>query len=116
MSEAVVAKRYADALFQLALEQNKTEQLVSQLSVVKDVFQKDDKIAQFLNHQRIELNKKMQIIEEAFKSNDKDVVNTLKILVQRHRISSVIAIVDHFVHLYNEQNGIAVATVQSVRE
>src|SRR5699024_8599346 len=116
MSEAVVAKRYADALFQLALEQNKTDQLVSQLSVVKEVFQSDDKIIQFLNHPRIELKKKIQIIEDSFKDSDKDLVNTLKILVERHRISNVVAIIDHFIHLYNEKNGIAVATVQSVRE
>src|SRR5699024_5866634 len=116
MSEAVVAKRYADALFQLALEQDKADKLVEQLNVVKDVFQADAKIGQFLNHPRIELNKKMQIIDEAFKASDKDLVNTLKILVERHRISSVVQIVDHFIHLYNEKNGIALAVVQSVRE
>lgn len=115
MSEAVVAKRYADALFQLANEKNNVDKLISELEMVKTVFRNDKKIIDFLNHPRINTDEKMKMINEAFGQLDKDVVNTLKILVQRHRINIVTLVVDHFVHLYNEANGIAAATVYSVR-
>jgi F-type H+-transporting ATPase subunit delta len=38
MSKGIVAKRYAVALFQLAKEQNKIDQIENELLVVKQVF------------------------------------------------------------------------------
>jgi|SRR5690625_4807646 len=115
MSEAVVAKRYADALFQLANEKNNVEKLINELKVVKEVFQNDKQLIDFLNHPRIKNDDKMKLIDEAFGKFEKDVTNTLKLLVERHRINNVSAIIDDFVDFYNEANGIAAATVYSVR-
>ncbi len=115
MSEAVVAKRYADALFQLANEKNSVDKLISELPVVKEVFRSDKKIGDFLNHPRVSNDQKMKLIDEAFKQCDKDVKNMLKILIERHRINAVSEIVDAFVEQYNEANGVANATVYSVR-
>lgn len=115
MSETVVAKRYADALFQLATEKNKAENLVGELQLVNEVFKSDKKILDFLNHPRVSVQDKTKLIDEAFKGNDKDVVNTLKILIERHRIHQISLIIDEFVSLYNEANGVAAATVYSVR-
>src|SRR5690625_639349 len=116
MSEAVVAKRYADALFQLASEKNNEEELVAELQVIQTVFQNNQKLVDLLHHPRISGAEKMDLINEAFGQFHKDVLNTLKILVQRNRIRLVPSIIDHFVYLYNEAKGIAVATVYSVSE
>lgn len=115
MSEAIVAKRYGEALFQLATEKGIEEKLISELRTVKEVFQKDEQVNDFLNHPRITNTDKLQLIDTSFASFDKNVVNTLKLLVQRHRIDNVAAIVDEFIHLQNEANGVAVATVYSTR-
>lgn len=115
MSEAVVAKRYADALFQIATEKKNVETLISELEVVKNVFQKDAQLVDLLNHPRVNEAEKMQLIDNAFGKCEKDIVHTLKILVQRHRVDIVPAVADHFSHLYNETNGIAAATVYSTR-
>ena len=115
MSEAVVAKRYADALFQLASENNKEDKLFSELQLVKSVFKDDKKIINFLNHPRVKNEDKMKVIDKAFKQNDQDVINTLKILIERHRIDTITSVVDAFVEQYNEANGIAAANVYSVR-
>lgn len=111
----VVAKRYAEALFQLATEKNIADELISELGTVKEVFEKDQKLVDFLSHPRINLQDKKQLIDEAFKSSNQVLLNTLKLLVERHRLSEVVAIINHYKHLYNEANGIATATVYSVR-
>jgi len=116
MSEAVVAKRYADALFQLASEKNSVDQLISELQIVKEVFQNNNEISDFLNHPRVNNDEKMKLIDEAFEKCDEDVIHTIKILVERHRIDIMTLIVDAFIEQYNETNGIAAATVYSVRE
>lgn len=115
MSEAVVAKRYADALFQLATEKGLGEELISDLQTLKQVFQNDDKINDFVTHPRVTNEQKVQLIDASFGKLNKFVVNTLKLLVERHRTESVPAIVDEYIDLYNEANGIAEATVYSTR-
>lgn len=116
MSEAVVAKRYAEALFQHAQEQSKAEQLISELNIVKEVFSKDEQVLKFLNHPRVAFAEKVALIDKAFESCDQTILNTLKLLVERHRINQVEAIIDQYIQFYNEANGIAQATVYSVRE
>lgn len=116
MSEAVVAKRYADALFQLANEKNHSETLMNELQIVKDLFKENEKLIEILNHPQISANDKQKIIDETFGSFDKDVVHTLKLLVTRHRIGNIVEIIDQVADVYNEASGIAVATVYSARE
>lgn len=116
MSEAVVAKRYADALFQLGNEQGKIEQLVEEFHVLKEVFETNSKLLTFLTHPRVNNAEKKQFIDEVFHDFSSDVVHTLKILAERHRIEIVPDIIDHFIHSVNDAKGIAEATVYSVRE
>lgn len=112
----VVAKRYADALFQLANEKNIIDKLILQLQEVKKVFQDGDKIYEFFYHPRIDKADKVKLIDESFKDFDENIINLLKLLVERHRIEHVTAIVDYFIELYEEANEMATATVYSVRE
>ena len=116
MSEAVVAKRYADALFQLGHEKDLLDKLVKELRVVKDVFEDNDELYTFLKHPRVDHGKKKQLLEEAFKGLQDVVVNTLKILVDRHRVDITPSIIDLFIEKVNDAKGIAEASVYSVRE
>lgn len=111
----VVAKRYADALFQLAEEKNNSEKIQNELHTVQQVFQHNKKLIMILNHPRVNKDEKMNIIDDAFKGLNKEIVNVIKLLVERHRINSIVSVIKHYNHLYNEANGIALATVYSVR-
>ncbi|MGM8364785.1 F0F1 ATP synthase subunit delta [Virgibacillus sp. W0181] len=116
MSDAVVAKRYADALFQIGDEKATLDQLIEELGVVKEVFEVNDSLFIFLKHPRINNEKKKQFLEEVFQGIQTDVLNTLKILVERQRVGIIPSMVDDFIQLYNDAKGIAEATVYSVRE
>lgn len=116
MSEVVVAKRYADALFQLGLEKNTLEQLVKEFRVVQEVFNQNEQLHTFLMHPKIDNEKKKQLITEVFQGLQADVVNTIKLLVERGRITALVAIIESFIQLVNDAKGIADATVYSVRE
>jgi len=111
----VVAKRYADALFQLANEKDNSENIQKELHTVQEVFQENKKLATILNHPRVNKDEKMKVIDDAFNSLNKEVVNIIKLLVERHRINSIVSVIEHYNYLYNEANGIASATVYSVR-
>ncbi|GAA0605273.1 F0F1 ATP synthase subunit delta [Virgibacillus siamensis] len=116
MSEAVVANRYADALFQIANEQGKTEQLMEEFDVLGEIFRTNHELNAFLEHPRVSNSRKKQFIGDVFNDFSVNVKNTLKILVERHRTEVIPSIIDHYIKLMNDAKGIAEATVYSVRE
>ncbi|NBJ68753.1 MULTISPECIES: F0F1 ATP synthase subunit delta [Clostridia] len=115
MSHETVAKRYADALFQLGQENGTLDVLAQEMKVVKKVFQDNKNLYTFLVHPRVSNAKKQQFLQDVFQQAQKEVMNTLQLLAQRHRIELLPAIVDHFIQLVNDAKGIAAATVYSVR-
>ncbi|MFC0525241.1 F0F1 ATP synthase subunit delta [Pontibacillus salicampi] len=115
MSNEVVGKRYATALFQLGQEHNKLEPFEGELRAIREVFRSNKQLMDFLKHPRIELSKKKQLLQEAFKGFSTEVTHTLNLLMDRHRESVIPTMVDEFIKLNNEARGIAEAEVYSVR-
>ena len=111
----VVAKRYADALFQLANEQKQAETIQKELKTVHEVFASHPKWATMLNHPGVSKDEKVNMIDKVLQKTNQHVVNLIKLLVERNRIDSIQDTIDHYHYLYNEANGIAHATVYSVR-
>src|SRR5699024_91570 len=114
MSGQIVARRYADALFQLGDEKGSLDQLVDEFRLIKDVFQENE-LQAFLAHPRVALDKKYAFLDRVFAGFSRECVNTIKLLVKRLRIHIVTSVVDHFIQLVNDAQGIAEATVYSVR-
>lgn len=115
MSKAVIAKRYAEALFQLAEQSENVDSIESQLLIVKEVFQQNQDFNGFLEHPGFDALKKKEIIDLAFDDFAKEVRNILKLLIDRHNADAVPEIVDQFIAFANESKGVAVATVYTVR-
>ncbi|WP_085994046.1 F0F1 ATP synthase subunit delta [Oceanobacillus senegalensis] len=116
MSEAVVAKRYAEALFELGQEKLTLDKFVEEFNVVQHIFQTNEPLIKFLTHPAINNAKKKELIDKAFKGFQKDVVNTVKLLVERHHTVNIPSIIDQLNQLVHDAKGIAEATVYSVRE
>ncbi|TGB01624.1 F0F1 ATP synthase subunit delta [Halobacillus salinus] len=116
MSVTIVAKRYADALFQLAKEHNKLEQVESELRTLRDVYVSNPKLVHFLQHPRVTMDQKKQLVTESFQSFSKEVLHTLQLLVDRHREEIIVDVVSEFITLMNDAKGVADAEVYSVRE
>ncbi len=116
MSENVIAKRYADALFQLGLEKSTLEQYVEDLTVIREVFSDNKELNTFLLHPKVNGEQKEQFIAKCLSGLHTDVVNTVKLLVERHRTTLIPSVVDAFIKYVNDAKGIEVATVYAVRE
>ncbi|QGQ48335.1 F0F1 ATP synthase subunit delta [Metabacillus sediminilitoris] len=115
MSNGIVAKRYAVALFQLAKEQNTIAQFEKELNIVKEVFTTNKELIDVLKHPKVTNEAKKTIIKESFASLSPQVLNTLLLLVERHRVDIVTEVVNHFIQSANEASGIEDAVVYSVR-
>ncbi len=115
MSELIVAKRYAEALFQLGEQKNLTEQYIEEFRVIRTVFLENEQLYTFLKHPKVSNEEKKQFITTIFNGVHQDVLHTLKLLIDKKRITIAPSMVDHFIAMVNDAKGIAEATVHSVR-
>ncbi|WP_040207008.1 F0F1 ATP synthase subunit delta [Neobacillus jeddahensis] len=115
MSNSMVAKRYASALFQIATEQQNLSQVEEDLRVVKEVLQYNADLKAVLSSSKLTIDKRKEIVTNAFASISVHVLNTLLILIDRHRENEIIEVVNQFIELANEASGVAEAQVYSVR-
>ncbi|KMY42961.1 ATP synthase F0F1 subunit delta [Bacillus sp. FJAT-27916] len=115
MSQTLAAKRYANALFQIAKEENQIDRLETEIRTVKDVFETNGRFIEFLEHPKVSMENKKQAIAEAFATASPSIQNLLMLLVERHRETIVPDLADEFILLVNEHTGIVDAKVYSVK-
>ena len=116
MSNSMVAKRYALALFQIAKETQALGVIEEELRVVKEVVQYNPDLKAILNSSKLSIVEKKEIIKTAFTTVNVNVVNTLLILIDRHREDEIVNVANEFLELANDEMGIAEAQVYSTRE
>ncbi|OLS41202.1 F0F1 ATP synthase subunit delta [Bacillus sp. MRMR6] len=116
MSNSMVAKRYALALFRIAKEQNLLGVVEEELRVVREVVHYNKDLNAVLKSSKLSLEKKKEVIRASFGTVSAYVLNTLLILIDRHREDEIVEVANQFFELANEEMGIAEAKVYSIRE
>ncbi|SFC21823.1 ATP synthase F1 subcomplex delta subunit [Bacillus sp. OV322] len=115
MSDISVAKPYAAALFQIAAEQNLLEKIEEDVRAVKDVFSNEGELLEFLEHPKVTKEAKRDLITASFAGLNTQVLNTLFIMIDRHRADSIAVMAEEFISRANEERSIADAEVYTVR-
>lgn len=115
MSNSTAAKRYALALFQIASEKQVLPQVEEELRTVKEVVVNNTDLTAFLKSPKLTNEKKKEVLKQAFTSASTYVLNTLMILVDRHREDQIVEVADQFIALANDAKGVAEALVYSVQ-
>ncbi|PKR77751.1 F0F1 ATP synthase subunit delta [Halalkalibacillus sediminis] len=116
MSQSIVAKRYAVALFDLGTEKSALAEIDAELRVIQEVFQENKEVNEFFNNPRISIDQKKQFIRDTFSEVSAETRNLLLLLADKRRINDFTDIVEEFTAMKNEARGIAEADVYSVRE
>jgi len=115
MSERTVAKRYAEAMFQLGKEHHALDAFKENFTVVQEVLQQDRKLIVFLENPRITLQKKAEVVDKAFAQIHSDILHLLQLLIQRHRIRIFSFIAEIFSELVRQAQGAATLNIYSVQ-
>lgn len=110
-----LARKYARAIFELAVEDKKLVEYGEELaSINKDLFSNSQAVAFFSNPQ-IEPQAKKDLLTKCFKGEvSETIMNFLLLLVDKRRIGVFSAIESEFRALSNEERGILIADVTSV--
>lgn len=103
----LVSKRYALALFEAGCELDKIDAFKDELTLLKDVFKREDRLMDILGHPRIDKSEKKDLIDKLFKDKISDqMLNFLYILVDKRRESHLLDIEESYEGLYNEHKNI----------
>lgn len=113
----LVSKTYGDALFELALEEDKLDILFEESKIIREVFLNNIELTKLLNHPKIDKDDKIKVMENIFTERaSKDFVGFLTIIIKKERQKHIIEILDHFIAAVKEYKKIGVAYVTTAIE
>ena len=115
MSRSQVAKRYAEALFQLAQEKKALAEVSSDLKELVKVIKANPELLSLLSNPKFSIERKKQIVSEIFSNANKIVVNTLELLIDKKRVNELTNLAEEFSVLAAAAEGAADAKVFSTR-
>ena len=109
------ARRYARAVFDLALADGHLEEWRGRLSLLRDVLS-DETVAAVLTNPTIPLSTRMELISAPSTALGKESINLAKLLIESNRVREISAIVDEYEALADAAAGRVRATVTTAIE
>lgn len=110
-----VAKRYAEALFQLAQSQNALAEVSADLKELTKAFEASPELVALLQAPKISSDNKKAMVSNILSGAHQAVVNTLHLLIDKKRMNEVSLVAEEFQALAAAAQGAAEATVFSTR-
>ncbi len=104
MPKSTSAKRYAQAIFDLAVDRDRVDEWAGDLAVISEAV-KDNELRDFLQHAKVPLANKLQVISEAFSSADPIVQNLVSLLISRGLTDQVGQVEEWYLRLLNQRRG-----------
>ncbi|HID06780.1 MAG TPA: ATP synthase F1 subunit delta [Armatimonadetes bacterium] len=112
-----VAKRYSNALFQLALQHNKVERVERDLSLISALFERVPALQELLIQPMIPFERKRQIVMRHFATKlDELTTQFLLLIIERKRLHALPHIVRIYRELADEWRGVIHVEVTSAVE
>ncbi len=108
----LISKTYGDALFELAVEEEKVDVLSEEILEVKKVLDENQEFGRLMNHPKIIKEEKIQLAQQVFGDRiSKEIMGFLTIIISKDRYRNIDEILDYFIAEVKKYKGIGVATV-----
>jgi F-type H+-transporting ATPase subunit delta len=107
LDEQSIARRYAKAIFELAVESNAIDAVAADLSLICEIFECTPELADRLTSPLLDRSQKLALTEkllDAARLNE-TVANALRLLAERHRLDLFSDIVESFSRLVDVHEG-----------
>ena len=110
----LVSKTYGDALFELAVEEDKLDTIQEEVEVVMEVFTANEDFVKLMVHPRISKEEKASVLEKVLGGRVSDELTGFLMTVEnKGRFGQVEEILSYFIDRVREYKKIGVATVTS---
>lgn len=108
----LISKTYGEALFELAVEEEKTDIMLEEINSMKNIFLENPEYLKFLTHPRISVEEKVKTTENIFSGRiDRQILGFLGIIISKGRCENLLEILEYFLDRIKEFKGIGVAYV-----
>jgi F-type H+-transporting ATPase subunit delta len=110
----LVSKTYGDALFELAKEENRIDDLFEQVQMLKSVLSENPDFSRLMNHPKIDKEDKEAVMDTVLKGRVSDeLAGLLRIVVTNNRYADIFSILDYFIAQVKEYKRIGTAYVET---
>lgn len=118
MRSSELAKKYAKALFELAVDNRSQEKVFSDLRALSEIFAKEKETHEFLVSPMITPTQKEDVLKKVLANGNvsKEVVDTLLLLARNERLGAFTELVQAFEKEIDNSNGVSRGTVRSASE
>ena len=107
-----LAKEYGAGLYQLAAEENASEQVLEQMRTLRGCFKEQPQFLRLLSNMALSKEERVGIIDAAFRGQVHPyLLNFIKILCERGALGEFAGCEEAFRELYNKDNGVVEALV-----
>ncbi|WP_334332698.1 MULTISPECIES: ATP synthase F1 subunit delta [unclassified Companilactobacillus] len=111
LSKKQVGKRYSKALLEVAQEQNSVEEMLTDLKILKQVYEENPSLGFALAGRSISRTEKLKILDTLKGKFSTLMQDFLSLVFDNNRMDCISEIADAFIEKYDETNGIVEATV-----
>ena len=114
-----VSKEYSQALFTIAVEENRVGEYASALDEIKRILGENPQYIDLLASPCVSLDERRRAIDAAFEGGDaveRNIASFLKLLCEKGRIRDVFDIIDETVAMLRASEGVSTAIVTSAVE
>ncbi len=110
----LISNTYAEALFELAAEDNRIDDLYAQIDMLQKLFSENPEFIALLNHPHITQEEKLAALENTLKGRvDDEIVGLLRIVTEKDRAAEIEAIFESFRAKVYEYKKIGIVYVTS---
>ena len=108
----LISGTYGEALFQLAVEENKEDQFLEEVTSLQQILADNKEFSHLMNHPKISEEEKEEVLKNVFKGRLSDeLTGFLLLILQKDRYGELDGILDFFVAKIKEHKGIGTAYV-----
>lgn len=113
----LAATTYGNALFELAVEESKVDQLNEEAEAVLQVLKSETELSKLMDHPKIVKEEKNKILESIFKGRvSDDMVGFLLLLLKKDHYAEAIPTMEYFLAQVKEYKKIGIAYVTTAVE
>ena len=108
----LVSKTYAQALFELAVEEGRTSAFMEEAAGLLEIIRTNAEFGQFMNHPKIQKENKLEVVQNVFRDKiSREMLGFLVTIIEKDRYTEIEAILEDFVASIKEYNNIGTAYV-----
>ena len=108
----LISKTYGEALFELAIEEQKLDELLEEAGTVREILSENPDFGKLMTHPKISKDEKTAVMESVFKGRvSNEMAGFLMIMVEKGRYNELDTALTYFIDKVKEVKHIGVAKV-----